>query len=113
MSNPEIIVQRQLAAYNARDLEAFVACYSEDVRVFEGETLLSEGREAFRERYRALFSTFSFGADVSERLSQGDHCVDLEHWWRIDPETKTRKEGKILVCYSLQGEFIGLVRFLR
>ena len=33
MTSPEAIVQRQLEAYNARDLERFVACYGDDVRV--------------------------------------------------------------------------------
>jgi ketosteroid isomerase-like protein len=29
--NPEAVVQRQLDAYNARDLARFVACYADDV----------------------------------------------------------------------------------
>jgi hypothetical protein len=33
MMNPEAVVQRQLDAYNARDLARFVACYAEDVLV--------------------------------------------------------------------------------
>ena len=35
MSNPETIVQQQLEAYNARQLETFVACFSENVVVRE------------------------------------------------------------------------------
>jgi len=107
------LAQRQLDAYNSADLDAFVASYSQDVRVFEREKLISEGKEAFRERYTALFTSFHFGASVEERLTEGDHCIDLERWWRIDPETKERTEGKILVCYTLHEGLIGLVRFLR
>ena len=43
----------------------------------------------------------------------GDHCVDLEHWWRIDPETGERSEGSILVHYTLRDDLIGTVRFMR
>jgi hypothetical protein len=32
--NPEEVVQRQMVAYNAKDLDAFVAQYAEDVREY-------------------------------------------------------------------------------
>ena len=39
-NEPENVVQRQLDAYNARDLEAFMATYAEEAQLFE----LSSGR---------------------------------------------------------------------
>ena len=48
------VVQRQLDAYNARDLAAFVACYRDDVRVYRPpapEPALA-GKPAFAEFYR-------------------------------------------------------------
>lgn len=107
------LATRQLVAYNASDLDAFVACYHPEVRVFEGEALVCEGHDAFRARYRPLFEGYRFGGEVPERLEVGDHCVELERWWRIDPESGERSEGEILVCYEAIDGLIGVVRFLR
>ena len=113
MSEIATLASRQLDAYNESDLDAFVGCYHPAVRVFEGEALVCEGTNAFRARYARLFTDFEFGARVDERLDVGPHCVDLEHWWRIDPETGARSEGAILVCYEAVEGRIGVVRFLR
>jgi hypothetical protein len=108
----EELARRQLAAYNASDLEAFVACYHEDVRVLRGEEESLRGRDAFRERYLSLFEDWDFGADVPERLQLGDHCVDYETWWRVDPSSGERSEGSVLVRYLARDGLIGLVQFL-
>ena len=113
MSQITDLARRQLVAYNASDLEAFVACYHPEVAVTEGGEVVCEGRDAMRERYRRLFETFEFGGEVPQRLDVGDHCVDLEHWWRVDPETGERSEGSILVHYTLRDDLIGAVRFIR
>lgn len=113
MSRIATLAARQLDAYNASDLDAFVACYHPEVRVYDGENLVCEGSEAFRERYRALFEHGTFGAEVPERLQLGAHCVDRELWWRLDAETGERREGEVLVCYVQRDEVIGQVRFLR
>jgi uncharacterized protein (TIGR02246 family) len=54
----EAAAQRQLDAYNARDVAAFAAAYAEDVEVFElpGAARTLAGREALRARYAALFA---------------------------------------------------------
>lgn len=82
MSNPEIIVQRQLAAYNARDLEAFVACFSEDVVVRElqdGE-IIAEGRTAFRDTYAPLFANCpDLHAKIVHRICKEDTVIDHEN----------------------------------
>ena len=106
------LAARQLAAYNAADLEAFVACYHEDVRVLRGEEESLRGREALRERYRGLFEDWSFGAEVPQRLHLGQHCVDYETWWRIAPDSDERMEGAVLVRYMERDGLIGLVQFL-
>ncbi len=116
-NEPEVFIidklaARQLAAYNAADLDAFVACYHPTVRVVEDGEVGVVGRVALRERYSDLFSAGGFGATVPARLVQGRHCVDLEAWWRIDPKSGARREGRLLVRYTEKEGLIGEVEFL-
>ncbi len=107
------LAMRQLDAYNAADLDGFCACYHPDVVVFDGGDESLRGVDAFRERYRGMFETWTFGASVDERLSCGPHAVDDEAWWRVDPETGERSEGQVLVRYTEREGLIGTVQFLR
>lgn len=113
MSSIVELAARQLAAYNASDLDAFCACYHPEVVVMDAEEQIAQGLTDFRERYRGLFEGFQFGAEVSKRLDAGGHCVDYETWWRIDPGTGVRSEGLVLVRYTLRDDTIGWVQFFR
>ena len=113
MSVIERLAIRQLEAYNASDLEAFVACYHPDVVVMEGEAEVCRGREAFRERYRPMFEGWEFGGTVPQRVHLAGHCIDFEDYWRIDAKTGERTEGQILVRYQERDGLIGRVQFLR
>jgi imidazolonepropionase-like amidohydrolase len=57
-SNPEWVVQEQLDAYNARDLERFVATYAPDavLATHPGEPDELRGVDALRETYGRLFA---------------------------------------------------------
>ncbi|WP_223275560.1 nuclear transport factor 2 family protein [Paenibacillus elgii] len=51
----ESVVQRQLQAYNDKNIDLFMECYSEDVKIYDfPNTLAIEGQEAMRERYHKL-----------------------------------------------------------
>lgn len=113
MSDIATLAARQLEAYNASDLDAFCACYHDEVEVWHDRELAFAGIADFRERYRDLFERWDFGASVSERLAVGDHAVDLEHWWRTNPDTGARTEGDLLVRYTWRDGRIGVVQFLR
>ena len=113
------LAEAQLKAYNRGDLEAFCACYSDDIRVLdEAGEVTCEGAEAFKERYRGLFERAEvsgarpFGAEVSARALPPQlapahkgrvevSCVDDERWWRLSPEGE-RSEGRVWVRYTLQ-----------
>ena len=112
MSRITELAEKQLEAYNASDLDTFVACYHQDVRVLKGDEESLTGRKSFRARYQTMFESWAFGASVPQRLSHGDHCVDLEEFWRVDPSTGERHEGTILVRYQLRDDLIGTVQFL-
>ena len=112
MEEIETVAQHQLDAYNASDLDAFVNYYHSDVRVWDGSDLVCEGIEAFRTRYVDLFERYEFGATVTERLVGRRHCLDVEHWWRISPETLERQQGVVWVHYTAQANRLIEVRFL-
>ena len=106
------LAARQLEAYNRADLDAFCDCYHDEVVVLsaQGETVVS-GIEPFRARYAGKFAAGGFGAAVPERLSLGEHCVDRELYWTIDPETGARREGEVLVRYTVRDGRIAIVQF--
>ena len=108
------LAARQLEAYNQADLDQFCACYHADVVVYDEDGQESlRGAEAFRARYAPMFRRGHFGATVSTRLSVGDHCIDLEEYWREAVEGQEAVHGQVLVRYRLKEGLIGEVQFLR
>lgn len=104
---------RQLAAYNAADLDAFCACYHPDVVALDADGVVSfQGIDAFRERYRPMFERGNFGASVDSRVHAGAHCVDSERFWRVSVDG-VRTEGALLVRYTERDGTIAVVQFLR
>ncbi len=79
--NPADPVQRQLDAYNARDLERFVAEYADDVRVFRPpatEPVLS-GKAALAAHYaNKRFNLPGLHAELVNRMVSGVTVVDHE-----------------------------------
>lgn len=88
--NPEAPVQRQLEAYNARDLRRFLAEYTEDVQVFRppnAEPALS-GKQALGEYYAAnRFNLPDLHAEVVSRLVMGNKVVDHERITGVRAQT--------------------------
>lgn len=113
MSAISELAQAQLQAYNDADLEAFCACYHPKVRVLDEEGRCNlEGIEAFRARYGSMFERFEqVQASVPQRLCYGSHCVDLEHYSRVDRQTQERSGGTVLVRYTLREGLIGTAQF--
>lgn len=78
---PEDPVRRQLDAYNAHDLDSFIAEYSDDVRVFrppQVDPVLS-GKPAFAAHYAAnRFNLKNLHARVERRIVCGNKVVDHE-----------------------------------
>lgn len=75
----ESVVQAQLEAYNARDIDPFIATYADDVKLFElPEKLLSEGTAPLRERYGKLFKDERLHAKIVNRIVMGNTVVNHE-----------------------------------
>lgn len=79
--SPAETVERQVAAYNAHDADAFAATYAEDAQVFKasGPEPVLQGRAAIRARYAALFASRpDLRVEVSARLVAGSFVSDHE-----------------------------------
>lgn len=77
----ERVVQEQLDAYNKGDLNAFLATYSSDIKIYTQPDILTlEGLSALRERYGKLFTENpSNHAALVNRIVQGRFVIDQEH----------------------------------
>lgn len=81
-SSPTDVVQAQVEAYNAHDLEAFAACYADDARVIDlaGKRPDVSGQAALRKAYGFLGKVpKAFGVDIVKRVADGPIVIDLEH----------------------------------
>jgi hypothetical protein len=108
---PVALAAAQLVAYNARDIDAFCACFAEDVQVFDAHGAVTlDGIAAFRAAYADAFGAWEvFGAEVDRRDADGHVVVDHERWWRSRGDE--RREGRVQVTYTVRGGRIANVRF--
>ena len=112
----EFIVQRQLDAYNARDIDAFMATYAEDAQQFEyPDILLASGAAEIRARSSARFQEPNLHAKLLKRIVMGHVVIDHEEVTRTFPEGRGKialvaiyevREGKIAVARFIFGEEI-------
>jgi hypothetical protein len=106
----EVVVQAQLDAYNARDIEAFVACYADDVEVRDLDTgdLRMQGIAAFREAYAAQFMRWpGQRASIAAREVVGDYVMDIEHVRGV-PE---RDDARLMALFRVREGRIDRVWF--
>lgn len=76
---PETVVQAQLDAYNAHDVEALAAIYADDAQQFQHPaTLLASGGAQLRERFSARFAAGRPQARLLNRIVCGNMVIDHE-----------------------------------
>lgn len=89
--SPEAVVQRQLDAYNARDLDALLATYAPDARQYAlPATLLAAGHAEMRPRFAARFQEPDLHAHLLQRAVMGNIVIDHETVTRNFPEGRGR-----------------------
>ena len=83
------VIDKQIDAYNAHDVEAFFACYAPDAVIEDGRSnVLMRGKEAIRAEYEPFFHDFpSLRGEVIQRISLGEWTVDEEviTGWQPEP----------------------------
>ncbi|MGC3945826.1 MAG: amidohydrolase family protein [Chryseolinea sp.] len=99
---PEMLIQRQLNAYNARDIEAFLDTYSDSIELFDfPNTPIGSGKELMRSRYGKRFSTLRYlHCEIVDRIKYNNVVIDHELVKADDKVTEAVviyevKDGKI------------------
>ncbi|MBN3856949.1 steroid delta-isomerase [Paraburkholderia sp. Ac-20340] len=80
-------VERQLDAYNARDIDAFMACWADDAQYYEFPSrLLASGAPEIRARHLTRFEEPHLHGHLVHRGVVGNMVVDQERVTRDFPE---------------------------
>lgn len=108
---PLEVIQAQLAAYNAQNIDALLATYAADAEQFtlHGERL-AKGHEEMRVRFLARFSEPNLHARLLSRTVMGNVVVDLELITRNFPEGVGTVE--MLCIYEVADGLIQKVSFV-
>lgn len=78
--SPETVVQRQLNAYNARNIDAFMDTYADDIEIYTfPATFETKGKEGMRKRYADYFKhTPNLYCKIEKRIVLGNKIIDKE-----------------------------------
>ncbi len=77
---PTALAQRQLNAYNFRNIEAFLEPYADDVELYNyPDKLIGKGKEEMRKSYSAMFEKVpNLHCELLGRIVQGNIVIDKE-----------------------------------
>jgi hypothetical protein len=104
-SDPETVVQRQFDAYNAKDMEAFLATYAPavEMRDLPSNDLLRSGHDELRAFYETRFSNANLRAELVARSVLGNMVVDTERLTGFD-------DGRVLEIVAINEVRDGLIQ---
>src|SRR5687768_14085830 len=108
--DPCQIVQRQLDAYNARDIDAFMSHWVDDAQYYAHPSdLLASGAAQIRQRHVARFREPNLHGRLIHRMAIGNLVIDHEVVSRTFPEGPGRVE--VIAIYEVEGEKIAKAWF--
>ena len=103
------VVQRQVEAYNARDLDRFVSNYSETIAIFRmpsTEPSISGKIELAKFYAAQRFNLPGLRAEIVNRIVLGNKVIDQERVWGVRDAPI-----EIAAVYEVAGELIERVWF--
>jgi hypothetical protein len=110
-SSPESVVQRQLDAFNAKDVGALMAVYADDAQQFEHPSkLLASGAAEIRPRFEARFEEPNLHAQLMKRIVSGNIVIDHEIVTRTFPDGTGKIE--LVAIYEVKNTRIAKVWFI-
>ena len=109
--SPEQVVQRQLDAFNAKDLAALMATYAENAEQFEHPSkLLASGAAEIRSRFEVRLKEPNLHAQLVKRMVCGNTVIDQEIVTRTFPEGTGRIE--LVAIYEVKSDQIAKAWFI-
>ncbi|MDP1831298.1 MAG: nuclear transport factor 2 family protein [Geothrix sp.] len=108
---PEALVQKQVEAYNAHDLDAFVACYGPAIEFWtlDGKVGPEKGLAALQKGYGDLFKRFpTLKVKILKRICQGAFVIDQAQAEGMSPSPITVtaiyeiSQGKIIRVWFIE-----------
>ncbi|MEP2770814.1 MAG: nuclear transport factor 2 family protein [Fulvivirga sp.] len=109
--NPEQLAQAQLDGYNNRDIDAFLAPYSDTVKIYNFPAeLTTRGKEAMRKGYSNMFDNLpDLYCTLLNRMVSGNTVIDHESVvFRNDQPAM-----EVFAMYKVAGGKIVEVYFIR
>ena len=110
-SSPEILVQQQLNAYNARDIDAFLEPYSDSIELYLFPSqLLGKGKALMKQQYGTMFKNLpDLHCELKKRIVKDNIVIDHESVTGFGQAPKAEaiaiyeiKENKIIKVYFKQ-----------
>jgi hypothetical protein len=111
VASPREIVDRQLRAYNARDIDAYCDLYASDATIatLNCGTEHARGSDAIRAYYTDRFNNSpDLHCDVTCRIELGKYVVDRERVTGIG-----NGELEVIAIYEVTDSQIQSLRFIR
>ncbi|MEO2051203.1 MAG: nuclear transport factor 2 family protein [Allomuricauda sp.] len=107
--SPAKIVQQQLDAYNARDIDAFMDTYAENIQLFNfPNQLIAQGKGPMEAQYKGFFdSTPDLHCEIKNRIVIGNKVIDEEY------VTVNGSKISAVAIYEVENGKIVKVTFLR
>ena len=110
--NPEKIVQQQVEAYNARDIDTFVACHHPEAELFNfSETVpFTIGLEKIKGIYQDVFENSpNLNTQILNRIVFDNKVIDHE----IVTGRKEIEHIELIAIYEIKEGLIGKAHFIR
>lgn len=97
--SPEELVQQQLDGYNARDIDLFLAPYSDSVEIYSFPNRLdAKGKENIRPGYASMFENSpKLHCELVNRIVNGNMVIDRERVTGLLPKKKVLEAVAIYI----------------
>lgn len=107
--SPATLVQQQLNAYNARNVDAFLEPYSDSVEIYNtSNQLIIKGKMQMREKYAGVFEKIkNLHCELASRIIKSNIVIDHERVIGLKPDLF---EG--IAIYTIHNNKIQKVQFL-
>lgn len=107
--SPEHIVQKQVDAYNSRDITAFLATYNDNVTIYNSpNTVRFEGKKSMLPYYDKKFKNEpNLYCEIKHRIVLGNKVIDQEY------VTYSDRNVSVASVYEIENGKIAKVTFLR